>query len=147
MLSQLSLCYTVKIRAKFWVYIIYITVMKWSRVTPAAHDVRCPASGFGNWTTLPSLCSWNIAGCDNKSKPTNLTNKPSNKTKSAYIVHCTTLAPLPPMYAYQRWSFIKAEVAPTKGRQSGKAIWPKSITIQRGQIKTNITHLQVGSSE
>ena len=33
-------------------------------------------SKFGNWTTVPSLYSWNIAECDIKPQPT---NQPSNK--------------------------------------------------------------------
>ena len=43
----------------------------WRWVPGTWHWVPGSRSKFGNWTTVPSLYSWNIAECDIKPQPTN----------------------------------------------------------------------------
>ena len=79
-------------RVRKYIYIIYeheISLLKITIFTIlptlrplAAHGVWCPAAGqnLENWTTVPSLYSWNIAECDVKPQTTMQTNSTTRNT-------------------------------------------------------------------
>ena len=65
--------------AAFCVNKAVINVMRFVQVIDTLKTPSCPWSlvpgsrfKFGNWTTVPSLHSWNITECDVKPQPTNL---------------------------------------------------------------------------
>ena len=81
-----------KIRVRFPAYPHRVWALWWQGGKRCLRTSRCPCRGrlgtlnspscpwrwvpgsrskFGNWTTVPSLYSWNIAECDVKLQPTN----------------------------------------------------------------------------